>query len=180
VFKISGASRYDDLIAERYHFPRIYLRAAEVCVGDWIIYRKNAPAGGRKAYVAAGLVHSIDPDPADRTLFYTGITDSIEFDRPVPYRDPIGHFLERMLRELDNPAIAGRDTTRPIGRARLRQTLRATVPRNRFAKSLTSQGLSQVRGAARWCVRVLRACRGPRQIQRLPPFTALRGCDLIR
>ena len=29
VFEISGTSRYDDLIAERYHFPRIYLRAAE-------------------------------------------------------------------------------------------------------------------------------------------------------
>jgi putative restriction endonuclease len=26
----------------------------------------------------------------------------------VPYRDPDGRFLERMLRELDNPAIAGR------------------------------------------------------------------------
>jgi putative restriction endonuclease len=108
VFEISGASRYDDLIAERYHFPRIYLRAAEACIGDWIIHRETGSAGGRKAYVAAGLVHSIDPDPADRTLFYARISDFIEFDRPVPYRDPDGRFLERMLRELDNPAIAGR------------------------------------------------------------------------
>lgn len=53
VFEISGASRYDDLIAERYHFPRIYLRAVETCVGDWIVYRETGSAGGRKAYVAA-------------------------------------------------------------------------------------------------------------------------------
>ena len=26
----------------------------------------------------------------------------------MPYRDPDGRFLERMLRELDNPAIVGR------------------------------------------------------------------------
>lgn len=108
VFEISGVSRYDDLIAERYHFPRIYLRAAEACIGDWIVYRETGSAGGRKAYVAAGLVQSIDPDPADRTLFYARISDFIEFDRPVPYRDQDGRFLERMLRELDNPAIAGR------------------------------------------------------------------------
>ena len=31
VVEMSGASRYDDLIAHRYHSPRIYLRAAEAC-----------------------------------------------------------------------------------------------------------------------------------------------------
>lgn len=49
VFEISGASRYDDLIAERYHFPRIYLRAAEACIGDWIVYRETGSGGGRMA-----------------------------------------------------------------------------------------------------------------------------------
>lgn len=108
VFEISGASRYDDLIAERYHFPRVYLRAAKAYVGDWIVYRETGSAGGRKAYVAAVLVHSIDPDPADRTLFYARISDFIEFDCAVPYRDQDGRFAERMLRELDDPAIVGR------------------------------------------------------------------------
>lgn len=49
VFEISGGSRYDDLIAERYHFPRLYLQAAEACIGDWIVYRKTGSSGGRKA-----------------------------------------------------------------------------------------------------------------------------------
>jgi putative restriction endonuclease len=108
IFEISGASRYDDLIAERYHFPRIYLRAAEACIGDWIVYRETGSGGGRMAYIGVGRVREIDADPADSRLFYARMDDFLEFDRPVPYRDPDGRFLERMLRELDSPAIAGR------------------------------------------------------------------------
>ena len=108
VFEISGASRYYDLIAERYHFPRIYLRAAQACVGDWIVYRETGSAGGRMAYVALGRIRGIEDDPADPGLFYARVDDFLEFDRPVPYRDPDGRFLERMLRELESPAVAGR------------------------------------------------------------------------
>lgn len=108
VFEISGASRYDDIIAERYHFPRVYLRAAEACVGDWVVYRETGSAGGRMAYVAVGRVRRIDTDPLEVGLFYARIEDFLEFDRPVPYRDLDGRFLERLLRELDSPAEAGR------------------------------------------------------------------------
>lgn len=58
VFKISGASRYDDLIAERYHFPRTYLRAVEACVSDWIIYRETGSAGGGPDVVQNGIALS--------------------------------------------------------------------------------------------------------------------------
>lgn len=108
VFEISGVSRYDDLIAERYHFPRKYLPAAQACVGDWIVYRETGSGGGRKAYVAAGRVQSIDPDLADASLFYARIVDFLEFDRPVPYRDQDGRFAERLLRELGSASMAGR------------------------------------------------------------------------
>jgi putative restriction endonuclease len=108
VFEISGASRYDDLIAERYHFPRVYLRLAEACIGDWIVYRETGSAGGRMAYVATAMVREIDTDPSDKGLFYARINDFVEFDRPVPYRDLGGRFLERMLRELESPSGAGR------------------------------------------------------------------------
>lgn len=107
VFEISGASRYDDLIAERYHFPRGYLRTAQACVGDWIVYRETGSAGGRMAYVAVGRIRGIQDDPANPRLFYARIDDFLEFDRPVPYRDQDGRFLERMLRELQSPAVVG-------------------------------------------------------------------------
>lgn len=108
VFEISGASRYDDLIAERYHFPRVYLRMAEKCVSDWILYRETGSAGGRMVYVAAGRVRGIEIDSTDAGLFYARIDDFLEFDQPVPYRDPDGRFHERMLRDLNTPASAGR------------------------------------------------------------------------
>lgn len=63
VFEISGTSRYDDLITERYHFPSMYLRAAERFVGDWILYRETGSQAGRKAYIAVARVDRIDPDP---------------------------------------------------------------------------------------------------------------------
>jgi putative restriction endonuclease len=108
VFEISGSSRYDDLIDERYHFPKMYLQAAQQCVGDWILYRETGSAGGRMAYVAVARVVAIDPDPADRNLFYARIRDFLPLDRHVPYRDASGRFAEQFLRDLDNPAFAGR------------------------------------------------------------------------
>lgn len=108
VFEISGTSRYDDLITERYHFPRIYLRTAERFVGDWILHRETGSDGGRKAYVAVARVERIDPDPSDPTLFYARMRDFLELDRPVPYRDRDGRFAERFLRELPSVSVAGR------------------------------------------------------------------------
>lgn len=36
-----GATIYDDVIDQYYHFPCIYLRAAQQCLGDWIVYRET-------------------------------------------------------------------------------------------------------------------------------------------
>jgi putative restriction endonuclease len=58
--------------------------------------------------VAAGVVRSIDPDPADRTLSHARIGDFLAFDGPVPYPDQNRRVAECMLRNFDNPAIVGR------------------------------------------------------------------------
>lgn len=108
VFEISGTSRYDDLITERYHFPRIYLRTAERFVGDWILYRETGSDGGRKAYVAAARVERIDGDPKNGGLFYARVADFLELDHSVPYRDRHGRFAEGFLRDLPSPSDAGR------------------------------------------------------------------------
>jgi putative restriction endonuclease len=108
VFEISGGSRYDDLITERYHFPRIYLRTAERFVGDWILYRETGSDGGRKAYVAVARVNRIDDDPHLPGHFYARMSDFLELDKAVPYRDVGGRFAERFLRELPSVSIAGR------------------------------------------------------------------------
>jgi len=55
VFTASASSIYDDLIEERYHFPKTYLRQVEEAVGDWIVYYEprrttgpHAPPAGKR------------------------------------------------------------------------------------------------------------------------------------
>lgn len=108
VFEISGVSRYDDAIAERYHFPSNYLSQAELCVGDWILYRETRASGGSMAYVAVALLDRIDPDSNDSSHYYARVSQYLEFDQPVRYRDTAGRFAERFLRELPSPSGAGR------------------------------------------------------------------------
>jgi putative restriction endonuclease len=121
VFEVSGSSRYDDFIAERYHFPSQYLSTARKIEGDWIAYRETRASGGRMAYIAVGRVNRIDPDPADPSHYYARIEDYLEFDRPVPYRDQSGRFAERFLREMARPGDAGRTmrgaSVRPLDEA---------------------------------------------------------------
>lgn len=61
VFEISGNSRYDDLITERYHFPSQYIPQARQLENDWILYRETRVSGGRMAYIATAFVERIDP-----------------------------------------------------------------------------------------------------------------------
>lgn len=121
VFEVSGSSRYDDFIAERYHFPSQYLGAAKMIEGDWIVYRETRAARGRMAYIAVARVNRIDPDLGDPNHYYARVEDYLEFDRPVPYRDRSGRFAERFLREMVRPGDAGRTlrgvSVRPLDQA---------------------------------------------------------------
>ena len=108
VFEISGLSRYDDEITDRYHFPAMYRGQARLIEGDWVLYRETGAAGGRKAYIAVARVVRIEPDPKDPTHSYARVTDFLELDRPVAYRDAHGRFAEQFLRELADPSTVGR------------------------------------------------------------------------
>jgi len=75
VFEISGASRYDDVIAKRYHFPRVYLRAAEACIvtGSCIAKRDQRAA---EWLISPWAGYSREVDPIDAGLFYSGLGTS--------------------------------------------------------------------------------------------------------
>jgi putative restriction endonuclease len=85
---------YDDLPEERYHFPRTYLKQVEAAVGDWIVYYEPRRAssdtgsrGGRQAYFATARVKSIERDSKLADHFYAYVSDYLEFDRSVPFKD---------------------------------------------------------------------------------------------
>lgn len=108
VFEVSGASRYKDKPSQHYHFPQDYLPQAQQCVGDWILYRETRAEGGRMAYFAVAYIDRIDPDHEARGMYYARVSQFLELDRPVPYRDPNGRFAEQFLRDLPDASAAGR------------------------------------------------------------------------
>lgn len=105
IFTTKADPTYDDLPEERYHFPRTYLRQVEAARGDWIIYyeprRRSgdlSSRGGRQSYFATARVDRIEPDPVRIDHFYAFVSEFLEFDRPVPFRDGARYFeagLER-------------------------------------------------------------------------------------
>ena len=113
VFTTKVEPHYDDLPEDRYHFPRAYLRQVEVTVGDWIIYyeprRTSADLqsrGERQSYFATAHVQRIAPDPRREDHFYAYVTDYLEFDRAVPFKDGELYY-EQGLRRSDGGTSKG-------------------------------------------------------------------------
>ena len=96
---------YDDLPEVRYHFPRTYLAQARAAVGDWVVYyepRRSSgdlsSRGGRQAYFAVARVTNIEQDPNLADHFYASVSDYIELDRPVPFREGQHYFESALMR----------------------------------------------------------------------------------
>jgi putative restriction endonuclease len=104
---------YDDLPEERYHFPRTYLRQVEAAVGDWILYyeprRRNgdlASRGGRRAYFATARLMNITEDRTRPGHFYALVSDYLDFDRPVPFKED-EFYYEGALKKEDGSTNKG-------------------------------------------------------------------------
>ena len=113
VFTTKIDPTYDDLPEVRYHFPRTYLRTAGQTVGDWIVYYEPrrtsgdlSSRGGRQSYFATARVSAIEPDPSKPDHFYAFVTDYLEFDRAVPFREG-EHYYEGTLRREDGCTSKG-------------------------------------------------------------------------
>jgi putative restriction endonuclease len=113
IFTTKAEPTYDDLPEARYHFPRTYLRQVEAARGDWIVYyepRRSSgdlsSRGGRQSYFATARVDRIEPDPARHNHFYALVSEFLEFDRPVPFREGARYF-EAALERDDGKANKG-------------------------------------------------------------------------
>jgi putative restriction endonuclease len=113
IFTTKREPVYDDLPEFRYHFPRTYLRQAEAARGDWIIYYEPrrpsvhlSEAGGRQAYFATAKVARIEPDPRKEDHFYAFVSDFLEFDRPVRFKEG-DHYYESKLQREDGATSKG-------------------------------------------------------------------------
>ena len=106
VFTTKIDPTYDDLPEERYHFPRTYLGQAQAAVGDWIVYyepRRSSgdlsSRGGRQAYFATARLNAIEPDYKRPDHFYGLMSDYLEFDDAVPFREGDFYFESHLRRD---------------------------------------------------------------------------------
>ena len=113
VFTTKIDPTYDDLPEVRYHFPRTYLGAVEDIVGEWIVYyepRRSSgdlsSRGGRQAYFATARVETIQQDPVRSDHYYALISNYLEFDHPVPFREA-DQYYESALRRPDGQTNKG-------------------------------------------------------------------------
>jgi putative restriction endonuclease len=99
VFIHRSDSIYDDSPAERYQFPPQYLRRAQACVGDWIIYYEPVKVPGTRGYFGAAKVQQVVSDPGAPGMYLATIEPGsyLDFPHPVPVR-VAGELVER-----DNP-----------------------------------------------------------------------------
>ncbi|MEP3246145.1 MAG: HNH endonuclease [Sneathiella sp.] len=104
---------YDDLPEDRYHFPKIYLKAMEAAVGDHIIYYEprrtsgdSSSSGGRQSYFAVARVNRIEADPINDDHFYAYIDSYLDFDCDVSFKQG-GSYLEKKLQKEDGTTNKG-------------------------------------------------------------------------
>ena len=105
VFVAKINSNYKDVIAERYHFPKRYLKRVQNTIGDGVIFYQSRRDGGQLSYFATGRVSEIEADPVQPDHYYAKISDYLDFDRPVHFRESGG--LESALVRSDGSVNAG-------------------------------------------------------------------------
>lgn len=115
VLSIRQKPSYDDLPDTRYHFPHTYLNYVLQAKEDGIIYyeprrHNDDPAGreGRQAYIATARIVDVVPDPNNENHYYAHISDYIDFERPVPFREG-DHYFESALQKDDRGGSANLD-----------------------------------------------------------------------
>ncbi len=88
VFIYRPDSKYRDIPAESYEFPKSYLGRVNQVVGDWIVYLEPTKVRSSKGYFATARVSAIVPDHSNPMMFRAIIQQGSfqQFGTPVPFR----------------------------------------------------------------------------------------------
>lgn len=106
VFTTKLSPSYDDLPEERYHFGRDYLARVERTLGDTIVYyeprrssQNLSSRGGRQSYFALARPYKVTEDPKKADHFYCHVSDYLDFEQSVSFRDGAGYFESALRRD---------------------------------------------------------------------------------
>ena len=118
IFIHRADSIYDDSPAERYQFPSQYLRRAEACVGDWIVYYEPRKVTETRGYFAAAKVQQIIPDPGAPGMYIAVIEPGsyLDFANPVPFSGPTGVVETGVLNSEGRISGRAQSAIRPLSR----------------------------------------------------------------
>ena len=156
VFTTKVDPTYDDLPEFYYHFPSTYLGVVEKSVGDMVVYyepRRSSgdlgSSGGRQSYFATARVTRIQRDEVRSDHFYALVSDYLEFDRPVPFREG-DHYFESRLQRADGQTNKGRfgRSVREISNSEYEEILRTGFLRDLMnGLSLPGRPKTEIRDA---------------------------------
>jgi putative restriction endonuclease len=106
IFYHKDGSGYIDLRGKLYHFPKMYLSRVQQAKNDWVVY--YGPLSGLPSRYYSGLakVTGIRADDDLPDHFYADLTDYLDFDRPLDYREDGG--FEHQLVGPDGAVNSGR------------------------------------------------------------------------
>jgi putative restriction endonuclease len=94
VFSHKPNSQYDDIKGVQYHFPKLYLSRVKQSIGDWFVYYEQLSGMNGRYYTGCGLVKSIVADNNIPDHYYAELSDFIDFDRLLEYREKNGFELK--------------------------------------------------------------------------------------
>jgi putative restriction endonuclease len=116
IFIHRADSIYDDSPAERYQFPSQYLKRAEACVGDWIVYYEPRKVTETRGYFAVAKVQQIIPDPGASGMYIAVIEPGsyLDFINPVPFTGPTGVIETGVLNSEGRISGRAQSAVRPL------------------------------------------------------------------
>ncbi|SEC69062.1 putative restriction endonuclease [Rhizobiales bacterium GAS188] len=116
VFIHRSDSIYDDSPAEQYQFPGQYLRRAEACIGDWIIYYEPRKVAETRGYFAVAKVQQVISDPATPRMYLALIEPGsyLDFANPVPFSGRDGVVERGVLNQQGRVSGRAQSAVRPI------------------------------------------------------------------
>ena len=119
VFIHRSDSIYDDSPAERYQFPRPYLRRVEACVGDWIVYYEPRKIDETRGYFAIAKVEQVVSDPNTPSMYLALIEPGsyLDFANPVPFSGDDGVVEHGLLNDEGRISGHAQSAVRPLSAA---------------------------------------------------------------
>ncbi len=92
-------SIYDDVPAEQYQFPAMYLARAQPCIGDWIVYFEPVKVPKSRGFFAVAKVQEIIPDPISERMYIA----CIEPGSYLPFSPTVPKRVDGVTVERDSP-----------------------------------------------------------------------------